>query len=119
MANALDSAIRHLIAATNGNAGRSITYRQGAMVGTISATPLLKRYEVIDDGIHTIVNSWDFLVLISAMSIFDAPRAGDEITATINGAAFTFEVMPLGNLPCYEPDGQNLYWRLHTKKVEE
>jgi hypothetical protein len=111
--------MRHLIAATNGNAGRSITYLQGSTTDTLNATPLLRRYEVIDDGIHTIVNSWDFLVLIADMDSFDAPRAGDEITATINGTAFTFEVMPLGNLPCYEPDGQNLYWRVHTKKVNE
>ena len=46
------------------------------------------------------------------------PREGDRVVEPINGTSATFEVLPVANLPAFEPeDASGRRWLLRTKQV--
>jgi hypothetical protein len=100
-------------------AGRTATYtRYSGTTVALTAVPSVHAYEVVDEGIHTLVTSWDFVIPRDDLG-FD-PAQGDQITETLNSVATVYEVQPIGSLPCFEwLDSSGLLLKVHTKKVDE
>lgn len=122
MTNMLQDGVVWLGGQLKDAAGLTITYSRGIQSVSLTATATLHQYEITEqDGFVTTFVSRDYL-LHAADLVLDStavtPRAGDRIGETIAGTATTFEVVPVGDAPCYvheDPDGTLL--TVHTKKV--
>ena len=98
--------------------GDSVEYLvDGEVVATPTAEVSLQRYQLVDayDAVQTIV-SRDYVFL--AADLGATPQAGHRIREIIGGVAKTFEVMPIGDGPCWQPiDADHRRIVVHTKEV--
>jgi hypothetical protein len=104
------------------SAGSEITYVRRDGCVALAAWPARHEYEVLDeDGIPTRVLSFDWTCLARDLVLGGhplEPRAGDRLVEIDDGAELVFEVMPLGNKPCYERlDAGGRLLLIHTKQV--
>lgn len=104
-------------------AGHAGTYRQGNRVSnSITATVAMHEYEVTGpEGVGTLVLSYDWTFVADELVIGDdaiTPRPRDIWKATVNGTLETYEVLALGNRPCFERlDTSGILLLVHTKKI--
>jgi hypothetical protein len=98
------------------SAGVAITYaRNDVQSDPIIAVVSQTSYEVVDErsGLMTSVQSWDWTIKAADLTV--TPWKGDRIITTSLG---TFEVLPLGKLPCFEwLDSSGLLLLVHTKRI--
>jgi hypothetical protein len=100
-------------------AGRTFAYVQGGTTLNITATPVLRHYQVYEEGevSSAMVPVWEFYVAASAMTV--TPHPGDTLTETLNGNTIVYEVQPVGNETCFEPmDTAGIMLRIRTKIIE-
>jgi hypothetical protein len=105
-------------------AGIEGVYARGATESDpITGVPVQHEYEVIDDetGLPTKVLYYDWR-FVTAELVIDGnpvtPRKGDRWKPTIEGTEETYEVLPIGKLPCFErADTSGVLLVVHTKKV--
>ena len=98
--------------------GVSVTYVRGASETELTAEVQLQDYEISGDGgMATVVQSRDYLLTASELSFTpDDPRVGDQIKETIGGVVKLFEVMPIGQRPCWQwADTSQRKVLVHTK----
>jgi len=101
---------------------RAVTYSRGGRNAAVQATIGRKDYD-LDNGYGVLVRFVSVDVLIRASElVLDGmeitPEPGDRIRETRNGRQYTYEVMALGEGPCYDlSDAETL--RIHTKRVQE
>lgn len=122
MTNILQDGASWLGGQLKDHAGVSVTYQRGTDSVTLTATPTLHEYEIVDqDGFASVILSRDYVVHAADLVLAGAeiaPRAGDQILETIRLVSQTYEVMPLGQKKEYEPlDRDGLLLLIHTKKV--
>jgi len=103
--------------------GVTITYTRGTSSVSLTATPTLHEYEIVDDeGFGIRMLSRDYLLHAADLVLAGAaivPRSGDRITEVVGGVSQVFEVMPLGQSHEFEPaDTDGLLLIVHTKKVK-
>lgn len=121
MPNLLQRSATWLAEKLQSAAGRSITYRRGSQVATLTATPQKQDYEVTDDdGIPRREVYYDWTFAAADLDFVDGetiePRPGDRIIETLNGVEFTYEVMPIGKRPAAEwTDTAGVMRTVHTK----
>lgn len=119
MADLLSSGASWLAGKLKNFAGRSVTYRRGSTsYSGLTATHQSQLYDVIqEDGIATSVRLDDFIWTYADLPV--KPRQGDLIIETINGVEQSFEVRPIGDLPCWElMESSESLAIVHTKRVE-
>lgn len=97
-------------------------YRNQTATPGITATVAEKEYEVIDaSGALTLMQSHDWVFTAADLTSDGeaiTPRPRDRWKVTINGTEETYEVLPMGNKPCYERlDTSGILLLVHTKKV--
>lgn len=103
--------------------GVSVTLTRGGMVTTgVTAEAHQNSYQLVDaEGLTQRVDVRDYVIGLSDYAFGGTaadPRHGDRITETINGTAYTYEVMPLGDSQAAtwtRTDGGS--WLIHTKRV--
>jgi hypothetical protein len=122
MTNLLQDGVTWLGGKLKDHAGVSVTYQRGTDSVSITATPTLHEYQVVDDeGFGIMMLSRDYLVHAADLVLNGSaisPRSGDRVIETIDGVSQTFELMPLGQLHEYQPaDPDGTLLILHTKKV--
>lgn len=104
-------------------AGMVGTYRQDHRTSAaITATVTEQMYEVTDaEGMTTSMLSHDWTFTAAELVIEGnqvTPRPRDTWKPTINGNLETYEVLPLGNRPCFERmDTSGILIVVHTKRV--
>lgn len=101
-------------------AGRSITYvRRHQRYEGLTATHVSQEYTTVDqDNFATVIRLDDFLWTASDLPV--DPRPGDRIEEVIGGVLQIFEVMALGDKPCWElQDSSGLLAIVHTKRVKQ
>lgn len=104
-------------------AGVSGVYRQGNRESaSLTATVTLQEYDIVqaDGSVNSmLVHDWTFTaadIVIEGDAI--TPRPRDTWEVTINGVLESYEVLPLGNKPCFErADTTGIEIRVHMKKV--
>lgn len=90
------------------HAGIEGVYAHGLTTFDVTATVAQHEYEIDDNGILTVIVSYDWT--FSDLPV--TPQKGDTITTSIG----TFTVMPLGNRPCFERlDSAGILTTVHTK----
>lgn len=93
------------------SAGIELVY---AETYSLTATPSQHEYQIFDQsaGLVTSVLHYDWTITASDLSV--TPRKGDRITCALG----TFEVLPIGNRPCFERlDSSGVLLLIHSKKV--
>lgn len=96
-------------------AGGDVRYISGETTIDLKATYGKTDYQ-IDTGseIRVLHTDRDFIVAAADLGI--EPKPGDRITGVAGGSVY--EVMPLGNDPCYRPcDAQGTLIRIHCKDI--
>ena len=99
---------------------QTVTYVRGSNSVAISATYGEKRYEVEDaDNFRVWTTSFDFTFL-KADLILDGsnvePVRHDLIRITVGATTAEYQVLPLGNDPCWRfSDQYSTVFRVHTK----
>lgn len=99
--------------------GQTVIYqRRGAAPLSLTMTGSHQTYEVTDEeGITSTSMVRDYLFAMADMTVGE-PRPGDVIRETISGEDQTFEVLPLGDRPCWEwADSERMMAKVHTKRV--
>jgi len=103
-------------------AGITATYsrkRETASLTIVPAQP--ERMVDLDDTSPNTTTELDWLIVaeelvVDGVTLTPTPR--DRITATINGVQMVFEVLPRGQLPCWEwLDAYGLMLVVRTKRV--
>lgn len=101
--------------------GDSVSYHRGTSSVTLTATPSTRTYRVVDsEGFQTAVQSEDFQFKTTDLVIGGAevaPRAGDRIKRTVSGVVRVYEILPLGDRPCYERRVSETLTIVHTKVI--
>lgn len=94
-------------------AGSDVTYRQGGIDYPISAWPAQNNYEVLGtDGLLTKIIAFDWCFEANTLPV--KPRPGDVIEAS----GVRYEVLPLGQLPCFQNlDVEGISILVHTKRL--
>ncbi len=95
--------------------GVLVTYLRGVDETVLTAEVQLHDYEISSQGgTVTVVRSRDYLLSASDLGL--TPRVGDQIKETIGGVVKLFEVMPIGDRPCFEEaDPSQRKLLVHTK----
>jgi hypothetical protein len=96
--------------------GVSATIRRRAATQTVTGWLAAVQYEVIDDGVLTLVtlHDWSF----AKADVAWMPQRGDEITATINGTARKFTVTaPPNGKPVEHKDSHAFELVVHTDEI--
>lgn len=100
-------------------AGVSATIRRRSDTLTVTGWVSMLDYEVINDGILTLVRYYDWSFLASDLADL-MPQRGDEITATIQGVERLFTVQPIPTGKDVEhKDGHGIELIVHTKDHSE
>lgn len=108
---------------SEGVAGRTVRYvRKGRFIAELECSVAMQDYEVLqDDGSLTLVKSFDYTITAADLVLNGSliePRQGDQIIETIAGAVRTFEVVMLGNKPCFEwQDTAGILLLVHTQRI--
>lgn len=95
-------------------------YRASASV-VLTVTPSTRTYTVVDaEGFQTSVQTEDFQfrtadLVIGGVTV--APQVGDRIKRTVGSQVRVYEVLPLGDKPCYERRVSETLTIVHTKFV--
>lgn len=108
---------------SEGVAGRTVRYvRRGRSIANLQCSVAMQDYEVLqEDGSLTLVKSFDYTIT-AALLVLEGetiePREGDLIVETIAGAERTFEVVTIGNKPCFEwQDTAGILLLVHTQRI--
>lgn len=123
MSDLLQTGVDWLSGQMQSYGSRSVVYASGGDTVTIDATPGQGDYEyTASDGSVISVQPRDFIFPAADLDFGVGavePVPGDTITETVNGAAITWEVMPLaGSLPCFRySDRGRVTLRVHCKRV--
>jgi len=104
--------------------GLTVTYHRGASSVEVTAVAGQTPQELVDSH-GTVIRQEvrDFIIEAAAIDFGDGagpvePQPGDRIKERRDYTLHLYDVMPLGNAPCFEevpPQGVNL--RIHTKAV--
>lgn len=125
MSDMLQKGIAWLGEKLKANASQPVTYTRGNQSVDLQASYGAKLLH-IDDGMGGIRIEWTdadykFLTADFHFPYGDTidPQRGDRVTATLNGQAETFEVLPFGNEPCWRwCDPYHVNIRVHTKHID-
>lgn len=123
MANMLQSAVAHAVAALKGNRGDVVTYQRGGDSVSITAAMGSTDLEREADGAQISFRSIDFIVSTADIVLAGQetrPRRGDRIVSESESTTRTYEVLAIDNEQPYafsDPDGTVL--RIHTKLIRE
>jgi hypothetical protein len=124
MSNLFEDAAAWLGERLKENVGLAGVYeRAGQQSASITASVAMHDYEVVNEetGIPETVRAYDWTftpadLVVGAQTV--TPRSGDRWKATIAGVLETYEVLPIGKLPCYERlDAHGVLLLVRTKKV--
>lgn len=106
------------------NASRTVVYVRGAASVSLAATVNRSMWDLeTAEGPPLRIESRDYLVHAADLVLSGAavqPAPGDTIRETDGGAVCTYEVMAIGQEPCWRWSGANRRrLRIHTKLVSE
>jgi hypothetical protein len=97
-------------------AGRVVSIVQGALrQDNVTAVLVFRDYQIFDEeGIMTSVHAGDWTIVASDLLVAFEFRAGDLIV----DADATYEVLPIGDRPCVEPqDSAGVLLLVHSKEA--
>jgi hypothetical protein len=101
--------------------GDSVSYYRSSSSVVLTVTPSTRLYRIVDsEGLPTSVQSEDFQFLTTDLVIGGvevAPQIGDRIKRTVGSQVRVYEVLPLGDKPCYERRVSETLTIAHTKFV--
>jgi hypothetical protein len=101
-------------------AGETVTYTRGAESITLAAAVVGRTvFASNEEGAARIsFGDRDYLIGVADLT-FGAPRIGDRVTQTIDGADVVFEIKDLdtGEPPWRFSDPDRTTWRVHVKRV--
>lgn len=99
--------------------GDSAGYHRGSSSVVLTVTPSTRIYSISDaEGFQTSIQSEDFQfrtadLVIGGVEV--APQVGDRIKRTVGSQVRVYEVLPLGDKPCYERRASETLTIVHTK----
>lgn len=100
-----------------------VTYKRGSDTVSVSATSGRSDHtENYEYGVTIDIESNDFIIKCSDLAINSVeitPQRGDQVIETRGGKLHYYEVLPMGDAPCYRYTGPNhLSWRIYTKWIK-
>jgi hypothetical protein len=122
MSNMLQTGAAWLAGQLQNAAGRTVTLLRRESGGTTESGPLVgtvakQEYQVVEQGMPTIVTSYDWTFTTSELPW--TLRAGDVIKETLNSVEQQYQVMPLDKLPATERlDTAGVMTLVHSKKIQ-
>lgn len=99
------------------HAGQSVKILRGATEsGPVTGTPVQQDYELVVDGMVTVVTLWDWT--FTTASLPWTMRAGDRLKTMLLDSDVQYEVVPIAKRPCTELlDTSGVMTLVHTKRI--
>jgi len=118
----VQSDVSEALAEARAEFGEAVIYSRGATTVTLTAGPgSTERDQTNYDGLVTIDRRADWLILASDLADagLGVPQSGDLIEATADAETVTWEVLPIGDEPCYRyRDSERTELRVHSSLLE-